>query len=212
MGEGDQAGEHTLAVKKAGPLQQPDLFDAAPGLPEGFVYEREFITREEEASLLAAIGGLPMTEAKYREFTARRRTMSYGGQYDFSAGKLEPAPDIPDFLMPLREKVARWVGVPPEKFVQALVTEYKSGTPLGWHRDVPDFEIIVGVSLGGEARMRLRPYRPGERQNRKDAIALELEPRSAYVMRGPARWAWQHCIAETKTLRHSITFRTAAAR
>jgi alkylated DNA repair dioxygenase AlkB len=193
-------------------LDQRDLFDETPALPEGFVYEREFITREEEVSLLAAIRELPLAEAKYKEFKARRRTVSYGGQYDFSAGKLEAAPEIPDFLMPLREKVARWVGVAAGEFVHALVTEYSPGTPLGWHRDVPDFELIVGVSLGGCARMRLRPYRPDEKQKRKDAIALELEPRSAYAMRGPARWGWQHCIAETKELRHSITFRTGATR
>jgi alkylated DNA repair dioxygenase AlkB len=193
-------------------LDQRDLFDAAPALPEGFVYERELVTRVEEAALLAVIGELPLAEAQYKEFRARRRTVSYGGQYDFSAGKLQPAPEIPGCLLPLRDKVARWVGVAPEDFVHALVTEYSPGTPLGWHRDVPDFEMIVGVSLGGYARMRLRPYRPGERQKRNDVIALELEPRSGYVMRGPARWGWQHCISETKALRHSITFRTAAAR
>jgi alkylated DNA repair dioxygenase AlkB len=193
-------------------LDQRDLFDAAPALPQGFVYERELVTREEEAALLAIIGELPLTEAQYKEFRARRRTVSYGGQYDFSAGKLAAAPEIPERLLPLRDKVARWVGVAPEDFVHALVTEYSPGTPLGWHRDVPDFEMIVGVSLGGYARMRLRPYRPGERQKRNNVIALELEPRSGYVMRGPARWGWQHCISETKALRHSITFRTAAAR
>jgi alkylated DNA repair dioxygenase AlkB len=111
--------------------------------------------------------------------------------------------------MPLREKVARWIGIPPGTFVHGLVTEYAPGTPLGWHRDVPNFEVIVGVSLGGPARMRLRPYRPGEKNRREDVIPLELQPRSAYVMRDTARWGWQHSIAETKELRYSITFRTA---
>ena len=193
-------------------VQQPDLFDARPLLPEGFVYELEFLTPEEEAALIAHIRELPLKEAAYKQFTARRRTVNYGGQYDFTAGRLEPAPDIPPVLFPLREKVGKWAGVPPGHFVQALVTEYAPGTPLGWHRDVPDYEVIAGVSLGGRARMRLRPYRPREKQDRKAAIALELEPRSAYVMRGPARWGWQHCISETTELRYSITFRTAAAR
>ena len=192
--------------------RQPDLFGVAPSLPEGFTYELDFLTREEEASLIGHIRELPLKEAAYKEVTARRRTVNYGGKYDFTAGKLEPAPDIPPFLFPLREKVGQWAGVPPLDFVQALITEYSPGTPLGWHRDVPDYEVIVGVSLGGRARMRLRPYRPREKQNRKDAMVLDLEPRSAYVMRGPARWGWQHCISETKELRYSITFRTAAVR
>jgi alkylated DNA repair dioxygenase AlkB len=190
---------------------QPTLFDTGSPLPEGFLYELEFLTPAEEASLLAHIRALPLQEAKYKDFTARRRTVSYGGQYDFSAGKLEAAPPIPQFLFPLRQRVGRWIGVPPEAFVHALVTEYSPGTPLGWHRDVPDFEVIVGVSLGGRARMRLRPYRPREKQRREDVIVLELEPRSAYVMRDTARWGWQHCISETKELRYSVTFRTAAA-
>ena len=189
--------------------QQPDLFDTAPALPEGFVYRLEFITPEEEGALLKRIGELPLEHSRYKEFTAKRRTVSYGGQYDFSEGRLEAAPEIPEFLMPLRDKVAQWVNVPAETFGHALVSEYSPGTPLGWHRDVPDFELIVGISLGGRARMRLRPYRPGEKQRRQDVIALELEPRSAYVIRGTARWGWQHSISETKELRYSITFRTA---
>ena len=195
-------------------MAQGDLFGSPPGpaLPEGFLYALDFVTPAEEASLLEHIRALPLTEAKYREFTARRRTLSYGGQYDFSAGRLEPTQAIPAFLFPLREKVARWVGIPAENFVHALLTEYTPGTPLGWHRDVPDFEVIAGVSLAGRARMRLRPYRPGEKQNRKDVIALDLDPRSAYVIRGTARWGWQHCISETKELRYSITFRTASVR
>jgi alkylated DNA repair dioxygenase AlkB len=189
--------------------QQADLFDTASKLPQGFVYRPEFISRDEESSLLAGIRALPLEEAKYKEYTARRRTASYGGQYDYTLNKLETAPSIPEFLLPLREKVAQWAGIPAEKFVHGLVSEYRPGTPLGWHRDVPNFEVIVGVSLASTARMRLRPYRPGEKQRREDVIALELEPRSAYIIRGEARWGWQHSVSPTKELRYSITFRTA---
>ncbi|HEX7256079.1 MAG TPA: hypothetical protein VF236_09155 [Gaiellaceae bacterium] len=35
-----------------------------------------------------------------------------------------------------------------------------------------------------------------------------LEPRSGYVLTGPARTSWQHSIPPTKELRYSITFRT----
>ena len=188
---------------------QQELFEPTPNLPEGFVYRRDFITTEEEASLLQNIRALPLEQAKYKEFTARRRTVSYGGQYDFSVNKLESAPPLPEVLLPLRTKVAAWVGIEADAFVHGLVSEYGPGTPLGWHRDVPTFEIIVGVSLGGTARMRLRPFRPGEKQHRADVIALELEARSAYVIRDAARWGWQHSIAPTKELRYSITFRTA---
>ena len=192
-----------------GVARQDDLFGAVSSLPDGFVYRPEFITPDEEAALLLKIRDLPLEEAKYKEFTARRRTMHYGGEYDFSAKKLEEAPALPSFLLPLRDKVADWAGVRPDELVHGLVSEYRPGTPLGWHRDVPNFELIGGVSLGGTARMRLRPYRPGEKQNRADVISVELAPRSAYLMRDDARWAWQHSIAATEELRYSITFRTA---
>ena len=188
---------------------QQNLFGSTSALPEGFTYEAEFLTREEEATLLAAIRELPLENSQYKEFTAKRRTVSYGSEYDFSAHVMASAPPIPECLLPLREKVARWAGVAPVRFVHGLVSEYQPGTPLGWHRDVPNFELIAGVSLGGWARMRLRPYRPGEKHRREDVIPLDLEPRSAYVMRGTARWGWQHCVSPTKALRYSITFRTA---
>ena len=190
---------------------QRELFESESSLPEGFLYEGEFLARDEEALLLEAIRQLPLSEAQYKEYKARRRTVSYGSEYDFGDNVLESAPAIPEFLIPLRDKVASWAGLPADAFVQGLVSEYQPGTPLGWHRDVPNFEVIAGVSLGGWCRMRLRPYRPGERNKREDVIALDIAPRSAYLMRGVARWNWQHSIAPTKELRHSITFRTRRA-
>jgi alkylated DNA repair dioxygenase AlkB len=122
---------------------------------------------------------------------------------------LKPAPGLPPFLAPLRAKVAAWVGIAPERFTHALVSEYRPGTPLGWHRDVPQFEVIVGVSLAADARMRFRPWPP-----RKGGaiLALDLPPRSAYILRDEVRWRWQHSVEATKALRYSITFRTSVAR
>ena len=91
--------------------------------------------------------------------------------------------------------------------MHALIAEYRTGTPLGWHRDVPDFEVIVGASLGSDCRMRLRPYPPKKRKN-PESLSFNLERRSVYLLRGEARWAWQHHIPATKAMRYSITFRT----
>jgi alkylated DNA repair dioxygenase AlkB len=191
---------------------QSDLFSAPPPLPEGFVYQPQFLAPEEEGALLDTIRTLPFEEAKYKQYTARRRTVSYGSQYDFSANRMLAAPPLPGYLFALRRMIAAWAGIEPERFVHALVSEYRPGVPLGWHRDVPEFELIVGVSLGGHCRMRLRPYRPGEENRREDVRVLELAPRSAYAMRGSARWAWQHSIAPTRELRYSITLRTRRER
>jgi len=188
--------------------EQAGLFAESPALPEGFVYQPEFLGADEERALLAAIQALPLEEAKYREYTARRRVAYFGHDYDFSKNRLGEAPPIPEFLQPLRAKIARWMGLAPDALVTALVTEYRPGTPLGWHRDAPDYERVAGVSLGGWARMRLRPYRTNEPPGKDKPLVLELAPRSGYQMQGVARWSWQHSIPATKELRYSITWRT----
>jgi len=184
---------------------QASLFDEPAALPNGLVFAPEFVSAEEERALLAGIAALELHEAQYKQYTARRRVASFGAEYDFDANELRPAPGLPPFLGPLREKVAAWAGVPAGSFAHALVSEYRPGTPLGWHRDVPQFEVVAGVSLAAAARMRFRPYPP----RAGDAIfALDLPPRSAYVLRGEVRWKWQHSVEATKALRYSITFRT----
>ena len=188
---------------------QRDLFASGTPLPEGFTYESEFLSIEEETALLNVLKALPFKEAQYKEWVAKRRVVSYGGRYDFTHLALLPAPDIPDFLLPLRTKIAAWSGLAVAELQHAMIAEYSVGTPLGWHRDVPDFETIVGVSLAGSARMRLRPYPP--RKGVRAALTLDIEPRSVYIMRGPARWEWQHAISPTRELRYSITFRTRRA-
>jgi alkylated DNA repair dioxygenase AlkB len=187
-------------------MTQGNLFTPPQLLPSGLIYQPDFITPDEEAALLTEIRSLPLEDAKYKQFTARRRIVSYGGTYDFSSNELLPAGPIPPFLLPLRDKIARWAGVPAAHFTHALIAEYKTGTPLGWHRDVPDFELVAGVSLGGPGRMRLRRY--PHKKNDRAALSLNLAPRSAYLLRDEARWGWQHTIPPTKNLRYSITFRT----
>ena len=195
-------------------LGQSDLFGAEP-LPNGLHFEPDFLSRADEAALLAAIEAMPLHEARYKTFTARRRIASFGTQYDFDANELQRSQPLPESLKPLsdlaRVLLARAGGCDERRFTNALVAEYAPGTPLGWHRDVPDFETIVGFSLLGSARMRLRPYPPTD--SRRHAVqTLELPPRSAYVLQGEARWGWQHSIAATDELRYSITFRTPADR
>jgi alkylated DNA repair dioxygenase AlkB len=193
---------------------QRDLFGSAdrplPALPQGMRFEEAFLSPEEEKELVAILSTLPLAQMKYQQYTALRRVLSYGGQYDFSARKLHEAQPLPSWLDPLRERAGAWAGIAAESFTQALVAQYQPGTPLGWHRDVPDFEDIVGVSLLGSAVMRLRPY-PPQAPKKADVIRLALPPRSIYLLRGTARWGWQHSVAPTRDLRYSITLRTARA-
>jgi alkylated DNA repair dioxygenase AlkB len=186
--------------------QQTDFF-STPSLPLGMTYVENFVSAADEESLLMVVAQLPLQHSRYKQYTANRRTLSYGATYDFSSNQLTAAPPIEPFLHPQRSQVADFIGMSADRFEQALITEYRPGTALGWHRDVPQFEIVVGISLASACRMRLRPY-PPPANKRQGVIAIELRPRSMYVLRDEARWNWQHSIPATKTLRYSITFRT----
>jgi alkylated DNA repair dioxygenase AlkB len=193
-------------------MQQADLFELAPplppALPAGLRYEPAFLSPEDEAALIAVVRALPLAAAKYKTYTARRRVVSYGGSFDYDANRLQPTTALAPALEPLRDRVAHWAGFAPEDLVHALVAEYAPGTPLGWHRDVPDFEEVMGVSLGAPAVLRFRPY-PPDAPKRSDIVRLQAAPRSVYLLQGPARWGWQHSVAPVEALRWSITFRTA---
>ena len=176
-------------------------------LPAGFRYADDFVSAADEVALLAEIERLPFANARYKEWTANRRVVSYGGRYDFDKNELEPAEPIPPFLLELRAAAAAFVRVPGSELTHALIAEYREATRLGWHRDVPQFELVVGISLLTPARMRLRRY-PHVAHTAKRSLVVELAPRSVYALTGEARWGWQHAISPTPGLRYSITFRS----
>jgi alkylated DNA repair dioxygenase AlkB len=178
-------------------------------VPDGFLYRAAFITRTEETALVGAIDEVEFSNFEMRGVVARRRVAFFGASYD--AGARETAP-LPQFLFPLRERLAAWAGVAPEAFAMALINEYRPGAPIGWHRDAPQYGTVAGVSLLSACRMRLRPYRspgpPASGERRRTTHEIVLEPRSAYVMTGAARHEYEHHIPAVDALRYSVTFRT----
>jgi len=178
--------------------------------PPGFHYRDEFVPFDEAGALVDAIAHLDFSPFELRGFVAKRRVAYFGASYDSgdSAG-----PPIPAFLERLRDRIATWAGVTGDEFVMALVNEYTPGTTIGWHRDAPQFGIVAGVSLLTACRMKFRLYeRPGARRvpgaRRLTSHEVSLQPRSAYLMTGAARSAYEHHIPPVRALRYSITFRT----
>jgi alkylated DNA repair dioxygenase AlkB len=143
-----------------------------------------------------------------RGFEARRRVAFFGATY----GRDETAPPIPDFLLELRERVAAWSGIEAGAFAMALINEYPPGSPIGWHRDAPQYDVVAGISLLSACRMRFRPYlRPRDLSSAPRRTAtheIVLEPRSVYLMTGESRSAFEHHIPAVEALRYSVTFRT----
>lgn len=173
-------------------------------LPEGFLYRDEFLSEAEEAELLRTFRGLDFAAYDYHGYQAKRLIVRYGVNYDINLRETnETAPPIPEFLIAIRERAAEFASVPVADLVQAMVSEYTVGTPIGWHRDAPQFETVVGISLASACRMRLKPYGRAGR-----VLSLQLGRRSIYMMKGEARSGWQHSIPPVEELRYSITFRS----
>ena len=190
-------------------VQQIELFAKRRELPEGFVYTAEFVSDDEERALLRAIEQIEFGEVRMHGVVAKRRVAHYGRGYEYNSAGLTEAAPIPGFLLPLRERVASFAQRSADDFAEALVTDYPEGAPIGWHRDAPPFDIIVGVSLLSDCTMHFRPWPPAKKgAPRTKSVTQLLQRRAAYILRGPSRTQWQHQIPPTKTRRISITFRT----
>ena len=179
-----------------------DLFGEP--LIAGLEYRAGFIAPQEERDLIAHLSIAELSPFKFQGWTGKRLTRTFGWRYDFDDRSFAPSEPIPDWLLPLRTKAAAFADVSPEEFVHALLVRYDPGAGIGWHRDRPVFETVVGVSLGSPATLRFRR----RRERGFDRGSIELEPRSAYLLSGPARHEWEHSIAAGETLRFSITFRS----
>jgi alkylated DNA repair dioxygenase AlkB len=178
-----------------------------PALPEGFEYRADLLSPEEEADLLEQFRRLDFREFEFRGYLGKRRVVSFGLHYDFDHGRVHAAEEIPDFLMPLRETAAAFARIAAAEIEHVLVAEYPPGAGIGWHRDRPVFRDVVGVSLASACRFRLRR----KRGSSWDRTSLIVEPRSVYLLRGPARTGWEHSIPPSDRLRYSVTFRRLKA-
>jgi alkylated DNA repair dioxygenase AlkB len=183
---------------------QRTLFEDWLRFPEGFQHKDGIVSADQERTLIASVERLPFREFEFRGFLGKRRTVSFGWRYDFNVRELQEAEEIPSFLLAIRQKAAAFAGITQSRLQHALVTEYAPGATIGWHRDRPEFEDVIGISLGAPCLFRLR-RKNGKRWER---ASIELQPRSAYLLRGPARWDWQHSIPPVDKLRYSITFRS----
>jgi alkylated DNA repair dioxygenase AlkB len=191
----------------AAAVGQDDLFGRQDDLPEGFRYQPNLISAEEESELVRELQNLPFQSFDFHGHLANRRVVGFGLRYDYDRRAVVEAPPIPDFLTPLRDKVAAFAGRPAPAFEQVLINEYREGAGIGWHRDKPHFEDVAGVSLLAPCSFRLR-RKNGAKWERRTII---VEPKSAYLMTGAARNDWEHSIPPLSKHRYSITLRTLRA-
>lgn len=185
---------------------QADLF-ATPIL-SGLRLSDGFLSAEEEAALIARIDDAKLSPFRFQQWTGKRLTQSYGWSYDFQTGAFAAADPIPRWLESVRARSARFAGLDAGELAQALVIRYDPGAGIGWHRDRPVFEHVVGLSLGEPTEMRFRRRTAGGFVRTRAPLA----PRSIYHMSEEARHEWEHSIAEMRATRWSITFRSLRRR
>jgi alkylated DNA repair dioxygenase AlkB len=194
--------------------RDPSLFEVSAKVPDGFVCHQNFISEAEEHELIREIQKLHLAPFKYYQFIGKRRTASFGWQYEFGSSEITTAPAMPAFLLPVRTRAGNFLNIDPNSLVQTSIIEYSTGSPIGWHRDIPHFGVVVGISLGAACRMRFRKYNRARSKalNRDDILSIELKPRSVYLMSGPSRESWQHSIPPVKEFRYAIIMRTLRAK
>ncbi|MBV2148197.1 alpha-ketoglutarate-dependent dioxygenase AlkB [Sphingobium sp. AS12] len=180
----------------------PDLFET-PKIP-GLSYRDDLLSRDEELRLIAGIDASALEPFRFQGWLGKRLTSSFGWRYDFDDARFGPTDPIPDWLLPARDRAAVFAGLEPASLAQALLIRYDPGAGIGWHRDRPVFDHVVGISLGVSAPLRFRR----RKAEGFDRVTVPLAPRSIYHFRGEARYQWEHSIAEMEETRWSITFRT----
>jgi alkylated DNA repair dioxygenase AlkB len=153
------------------------------GLPTGAAYSPGYVTPEEARKLVTSLdGGGWSSELK-------RRVQHFGYRYDYKARAVAPDTylgELPDWLRSLRDRLQADVfSDPPD---QVIANEYLPGQGISAHVDcVLCFaDCIVSVSLLSGCEMIFR-----HRESRQTA-SVYLEPCSALIMMGPARYEWTH--------------------
>eukprot|EP01062_Namystynia_karyoxenos_P008497 TRINITY_DN12993_c0_g1_i2.p2 TRINITY_DN12993_c0_g1~~TRINITY_DN12993_c0_g1_i2.p2 ORF type:complete len:676 (+),score=159.25 TRINITY_DN12993_c0_g1_i2:81-2030(+) len=231
--EDDPAYEEKMAVldELAGGKQVADQFDF---LPDGLVYQPDFMTPEEERTLVRQL------DQHGWDKDLSRRTIQFGFKFEHRIDALLRAEPIPEFVRPYLRRAVE-MGFMDQEANQVIVNEYRGGSHfINPHADRHCFgEKVVTVSLLDSWTMTWLNAR--DKQAADVGIDLQsvllflLEARSLTVFGGSgrdklnvpgsgmgsqARWKWLHSIAKCsqdfdrdlnlkqRQRRVSLTFRT----
>jgi alkylated DNA repair dioxygenase AlkB len=153
-----------------------------PRIP-GLSYLRDYISKEHEMELTAAIDAEPW------DTTWKRRRQSYGWSYGRGGETVRP---IPSWGQALAERM-HLDGIVDRPFNQMLINEYLPAQGISLHCDYEPFDrTVVSLSLLSPCVMDFRCAKDERRE------AILLQPRSLLVLSDEARYQWQHGIAGRK--------------
>jgi len=168
----------------------------------GFTYHPDFLSTTEADQLLRNIASLSFRTETFRGMTLKRTMVCYGSDYITARRSARnPAPPIPEFLTPVRDRAAGVAGVDASTLMQAIIWRFPPKAGIDWHVDNPSFgPVVCGVSLGSTAVMHLEKAGTKVRQR--------IDPGSLYIIQDEARYEWKHKVDAIKDERFSITFRS----
>lgn len=92
-----------------------DLFGTA--LLPGLATASEIVSLEEEATLISGIDDTPLSPFRFQGWEGKRLTQSSGWHYDFTSGRVARAEPIPDWLLPLRRRMAAFAGLAADELI-----------------------------------------------------------------------------------------------
>ena len=164
--------------------------EAAPKIG-GLEYVADFLKPQQEKTLLSHV------DQEEWSTELRRRVQHYGYKYDYRQRSIKPemkvAP-LPEWTSPVIDMLAE-EGLMQEPPDQLIVNEYLPGQGIASHIDCePCFsDTIVSISLGSTAVMDFSSI------DEELTHALPLQPKSALVLAGQARYRWKHGIVGRKS-------------
>ena len=168
----------------------------------------DVLSVEEEEALARELAALPFKPFDFHGHLANRQVVSFGYRYDYDRRAVVEAAPFPAFSCLLAAQGRGDVRPPGGRL------------PPGSHQ-----------RISARRRNRLAPRQGAVRRGRRRVAAcalqlrfrrkagerwerasLTVEPRSAYLLSGPARTVWEHSIPALDRLRYSITLRTLVAK
>ncbi|XP_017114749.1 alkylated DNA repair protein alkB homolog 8 [Drosophila elegans] len=161
-------------------------------LPSGLVVIPDFVSEEEESTLLAAIAADGKTSAGSGTLK-HRNVKHFGYEFLYGSNNVDPSkpldqsiPSACDVLWPrLESSSSTWDWSTPD---QLTVNEYEPGHGIPPHVDTHSafLDPILSLSLQSDVVM---DFRRGEEQ-----VQVRLPRRSLLIMSGEARYDWTHGI------------------
>jgi alkylated DNA repair dioxygenase AlkB len=153
----------------------------------GLRYLPEYIDAATHDDVLATVSAAP-----WKDIPGQRRMQFYGYTYDYLSRSIKRTGKLP----PWAHRIARRIhkdGLSPRVPAQLAVNGYEPGQGIFTHVDADIFDDVVVISLESPCVMDFADSQSN------DTTQLLLEPRSALVLSGDARYRWKHGIAARAT-------------